>query len=238
MKKTLIASTVALGLGVTGVAGGHHSADAAEQGVNKAELANLAQNNPAQLNESPVQKGSYNYDFTYNGNHYHFESNGSTWSWSWNGYGESTQQNNTKQESANVNTQQASAQQPQQQQAPQTAQTQQPKQEATTSAVQPQKQTTQVSSNQGSTQEASSNYSGGTNSHLQAIKQRESGGDYKAQNPTTSASGAYQIMDETWNAYAPSAYKGMSAKDAPKNVQDHVAQTIYDQAGASQWVTA
>ncbi|PTF26556.1 transglycosylase, partial [Staphylococcus cohnii] len=66
MKKTVLASTLAVGLGVTGFAAGN-SANAAEQGVDKAELANLAQSNPEQLNASPVQEGAYNYNFNYNG---------------------------------------------------------------------------------------------------------------------------------------------------------------------------
>src|SRR5699024_3692487 len=84
MKKTVLASTLAVGLGVTGFAAGN-SADAAEQGVDKAELANLAQSNPEQLNASPVQEGAYNYNFNYNGTNYNFESDGQTWLWSFGG---------------------------------------------------------------------------------------------------------------------------------------------------------
>ena len=59
MKKTVLASTLAVGLGVTGFAAGN-SADAAEHGGAKAEVANLAQSNPEQLNASPVQAEAYN----------------------------------------------------------------------------------------------------------------------------------------------------------------------------------
>src|SRR5699024_11746991 len=85
MKKTILTSTLALGLGVTGFATGH-SADAAENNVDQANLAQQAQNNPEQLNNSPVQDGSYNYDFTQNGTNYQFESDGENFSWSYNGY--------------------------------------------------------------------------------------------------------------------------------------------------------
>ncbi|CAM3185496.1 transglycosylase [Staphylococcus argensis] len=242
MKKTLIASTVAVGLGVTGVAGGHHSADAAEQGVNKAELADLAQHNPQQLNESPVQEGSYNYDFNYNGAHYHFESNGSTWSWSWNGYGEAAQQDNTQEEAAttsNVNTQQVSTQQqPKQQQAPQTAQTQQPKQQQapqTAQTQQPkQESTTQAQPKQQST--SSKGSSAGTPAGMEGIVQRESGGDPTAVNPSSGAAGKYQFLQSTWDSVAPSQYQGVSPAKVPEHVQDQVANKLWNGgSGASHW---
>ena len=220
MKKTVLASTLAVGLGVTGFAAGN-SADAAEQGVDKAELANLAQSNPEQLNAAPVQEGSYSYNFNYNGLNYNFESNGQTWSWS---YGEGS--------SANASTveqpQQAQTEQPAQQTAPQTEQTQQPQQEATTKA----------STQSSSSNEASSGSSVNVNSHLQAIAQRESGGDLKAVNPSSGAAGKYQFLQSTWDSVAPAQYKGVSPTEAPESVQDAAAVKLYNEVGASQWVTA
>ena len=220
MKKTVLASTLAVGLGVTGFAAGN-SADAAEQGVDKAELANLAQSNPEQLNASPVQEGSYSYNFNYNGLNYNFESNGQTWSWS---YGEGS--------SANASTveqpQQAQTEQPAQQTAPQTEQTQQPQQEATTKA----------STQSSSSNEVSSGSSVNVNSHLQAIAQRESGGDLKAVNPSSGAAGKYQFLQSTWDSVAPAQYKGVSPTEAPESVQDAAAVKLYNEVGASQWVTA
>ncbi|AQM41034.1 MULTISPECIES: transglycosylase family protein [Staphylococcus] len=220
MKKTVLASTLAVGLGVTGFAAGN-SADAAEQGIDKAELANLAQSNPEQLNASPVQEGSYSYNFNYNGLNYNFESNGQTWSWS---YGEGS--------SANASTveqpQQAQTEQPAQQTAPQTEQTQQPQQEATTKA----------STQSSSSNEASSGSSVNVNSHLQAIAQRESGGDLKAVNPSSGAAGKYQFLQSTWDSVAPAQYKGVSPTEAPESVQDAAAVKLYNEVGASQWVTA
>lgn len=109
MKKTILTSTLALGLGVTGFATGH-SADAAENNVDQANLAQQAQNNPEQLNDSPVQDGSYNYDFAQNGTNYQFESDGENFNWSYNGYNDdsadessndsSTQQQTSSDESA------------------------------------------------------------------------------------------------------------------------------------------
>ena len=220
MKKTVLASTLAVGLGVTGFAAGN-SADAAEQGIDKAELANLAQSNPEQLNASPVQEGSYSYNFNYNGLNYNFESNGQTWSWS---YGEGS--------SANASTveqpQQAQTEQPAQQTAPQTEQTQQPQQEATTKA----------STQSSSSNEVSSGSSVNVNSHLQAIAQRESGGDLKAVNPSSGAAGKYQFLQSTWDSVAPAEYVGQSPASAPESVQDAAAVELYNTAGASQWVTA
>src|SRR5262245_10900070 len=57
---------------------------------------------------------------------------------------------------------------------------------------------------------------------LATIRAIESGGNYRAQNPTSSASGAYQFLDSTWNRYG-----GYSrAKDAPPNVQDEKAAAM------------
>ena len=229
MKKTVVASTLAVGLGVTGFAAGN-SADAAEQGVDKAQLAQLAQSNPEQLNASPVHEGSYSYNFNQNGLNYNFESNGQTWSWS---YGEGSSSNDVSSEqSTNVEqpqqTEQASTEQPVQQAAPQTEQTQQPKHEATTKA----------STQSSSSNEASSGSSVNVNSHLQAIAQRESGGDLKAVNPSSGAAGKYQFLQSTWDSVAPAEYQGVSPTEAPESVQDAAAVKLYNEVGASQWVTA
>ncbi|MFV5901474.1 transglycosylase family protein [Staphylococcus gallinarum] len=230
MKKTVIASTLAVGLGVTGVAAGN-SADASEQGINKAELAQLAQSNPQQLNESPVHEGSYNYNFNLNGVNYNFESNGETWSWS---YGEGASNNNSGSTEVEQPQQQTTTQteQPAQEATTQQATTQQPQQEATT-----QQATTQQSSNSSSSEESTGS-SVNVNSHLQQIAQRESGGDLKAVNPSSGAAGKYQFLQSTWDSVAPDEYKGVSPTEAPESVQDAAAVKLYNTAGASQWVTA
>ncbi|MCD8794288.1 transglycosylase family protein [Staphylococcus gallinarum] len=229
MKKTLIASTLAVGLGVTGVAAGN-SADAAEQGINKAELAQLAQSNPQQLNESPIQEGSYNYNFTQDGVNYNFKSDGENFTWS---YGEGSG------DSSNSSDQTAQTQQPQQEAAPQTEQTQQPQQEATTQQSSTQQETTtQQQSTNNSSSEESTGSSVNVNSHLQQIAQRESGGDLKAVNPSTGAAGKYQFLQSTWDSVAPAKYQGVSPTEAPESVQDAAAVKLYNTAGASQWVTA
>ncbi|PCT35072.1 transglycosylase family protein, partial [Enterococcus faecium] len=221
MKKTILTSTLAVSLGITGFAA-DNSADASEQNVDQAKLVNLVQNNPEQLNESPIQKGSYNYDFIQNGVSYHFESDGVNFSWSYNGY------NNTTAEINNDGQQEVSkSEQPVQQQAPQTKETQQPQQQATTNI------STQSSQN---SNEASSGSSVEVNDHLKLIAQRESGGDITAINPSSGAAGKYQFLQTTWDSVAPAEYVGVSPASAPEHVQDAAAQKLYNEVGPSQWV--
>ena len=224
MKKTILTSTLALGLGVTGFAT-DHSADAAENNVDQANLAQQAQNNPEQLNNSPVQDGSYNYDFTQNGTNYQFESDGENFSWSYNGYNDDSADADSND---NATQQSSSDEQPAQQSAPQTEQTQQPEQPTSSS-----EDTTQSSSD-----ESASSSSSDVNGHLQQIAQRESGGDTQAVNPSSGAAGKYQFLQSTWDSVAPSEYQGQSPTEAPENVQDQAAQKLYDEVGPSQWVTA
>ncbi|MGW7783168.1 transglycosylase family protein [Staphylococcus xylosus] len=248
MKKTVVASTLAVGLGVTGLAAGN-SADASEQGVDKAQLAQQAQTNPESLNEAPVQEGAYNINFNHNNLDYSFQSDGQYWTWSY-GQGNASaeqpaQAEQPTQQAQPQQTEQASTEQPAQQAAPQTEQTQQPKQETTQqpkqeTTQQPKQETTEqasTTSNESSSNEASEG-SSGVNAHLQQIAQRESGGDIHATNPSSGASGKFQFLQSTWDSVAPSEYQGQPAGNAPEAVQDAAAQKLYDEVGASQWVTA
>lgn len=66
-----------------------------------------------------------------------------------------------------------------------------------------------------------------------AIVMCESGGNYDAENPTSSASGAYQIIDGTWGGYGGYSH----ASDAPPALQDERAAQIYaGGAGRGNWV--
>ncbi|PTK20817.1 transglycosylase [Staphylococcus saprophyticus] len=238
MKKTVVASTLAVGLGVTGFAAGN-SADASEQGVDKAQLAQQVQTNPESLNEAPVQDGAYNINFNYNNTDYSFQSDGQYWTWSYGQGSTNAPAQETAEQPQQVEqpqqTEQASTEQPAQEAAPQTEETQQPQQEATTQTTSSSNEST---SNESSSSEDSEGSSVNVNSHLQAIAQRESGGDLKAVNPSSGAAGKYQFLQSTWDSVAPSEYQGVSPTEAPEAVQDAAAVKLYNTAGASQWVTA
>ena len=69
---------------------------------------------------------------------------------------------------------------------------------------------------------------------LEKIKQCESGGDYRAENPTSTASGAYQFIDGTFQSL--DASQGYShAADAPESVQDAAALELYNEQGTAPW---
>ncbi|HDG4685074.1 TPA: transglycosylase family protein [Staphylococcus aureus] len=86
MKKTLLASSLAVGLGiVAGNAG--HEAHASEADLNKASLAQMAQSNDQTLNQKPIEAGAYNYTFDYEGFTYHFESDGTHFAWNYHATG-------------------------------------------------------------------------------------------------------------------------------------------------------
>lgn len=224
-------STLALALGVTGVSASQvdASTETAETNqINKAELANLALNNPSALNENPVHEGAYHYEFTKDGYHFTFDSNGAYWTWEYNHTGSadseafsSVTNNNFKQEAPAVQAQAPVAKTP--------AQT----------YVAPKAQNYQSQSTYkapAQTQSATSPVS--VNAHLQLIAQRESGGNIRAVNPTSGAAGKYQFLQSTWDSVAPAQWRGVSPASAPEAVQDAAAVKLYNTAGPSQWVTA
>ena len=248
MKKAFLTSSLAVAIGATGVAS-TQVADAAEQDINKEQLAQLAQSNSPELNEHAIQEGAYNINFTLDGFEYNFQSDGHNFTWEYHATNaadsESTQapvaeqqqpvaeENVAEQTPApaanNTANEQATQEAPQQVEAPkqETQQTQQT-QETTT-------QTTQTSTTSSSASEGSSV---NVNDHLKLIAQRESGGDLKAVNPTSGAAGKYQFLQSTWDSVAPSEWVGKSPTEAPESVQDAAAVKLYNTAGASQWVTA
>lgn len=67
-----------------------------------------------------------------------------------------------------------------------------------------------------------------------AIRYCESSGNYQAQNPSSTASGAYQFLDTTWHGLG---YSGR-AKDAPAATQDAAFDKLYSMSGTSPWVSS
>lgn len=63
------------------------------------------------------------------------------------------------------------------------------------------------------------------------IKYCESGGNYRALNPESTASGAWQILDGTWNGYG--GYR--RAYYAPPQVQDQKALQLFQTRGTQPW---
>lgn len=245
MKKAFLTSSLAVAIGATGVAS-TQVADAAEQDINKEQLAQLAQSNSPELNEHAIQEGAYNINFTLDGFEYNFQSDGHNFTWEYHATNaadsESTQapvaeqqqpvaeENVAEQTPApaanNTANEQATQEAPQQVEAPK-QETQQTQQTTT--------QTTQTSTSSSSASEGSSV---NVNDHLKLIAQRESGGDLKAVNPTSGAAGKYQFLQSTWDSVAPSEWVGKSPTEAPESVQDAAAVKLYNTAGPSQWVTA
>lgn len=65
-----------------------------------------------------------------------------------------------------------------------------------------------------------------------SVQACESKGDYQAENPRSSASGGWQILDGTWDGYGGYA----RASDAPRAVQDAKAAELWaGGAGRSHW---
>lgn len=66
------------------------------------------------------------------------------------------------------------------------------------------------------------------------IKSCESGGDYRATNPRSGASGAYQFLDSTWNG----RYGFVHARDASREQQDAAAFDLYRHSGLTPWYSS
>lgn len=79
----------------------------------------------------------------------------------------------------------------------------------------------------------------GVDAFLACVRAHESdtAGGYKAENPYSTASGAYQFIDSSWQAYSRMAgYSGWShASYAPPSVQDAVARWVVVNKGHYPW---
>lgn len=239
MKKAILSSSLAVAIGATGVAS-TNVADASEQNVNKEELAQLAQANAPQLNQEAIQEGAYDINFTLDGFEYNFESDGHNFTW---GY-HATNAADTETQAPEA-TQEPVAEQPAAEETQAPAATEQesnnveaPQVEAPKQEAQQTQETTTQETKTTQTSSASEGSDVEVNDHLKAIAERESGGDLKAVNPSSGAAGKYQFLQSTWDSVAPAEYKGVSPTEAPESVQDAAAVKLYNEVGASQWVTA
>ena len=82
-----------------------------------------------------------------------------------------------------------------------------------------------------STASAAGALAGKSQQILDTIKSKESSGDYRASNPRSSASGAYQFVDSTWQSLAKKYGIGTEfarAGDAPPQIQDAIASKYVD----------
>ena len=73
---------------------------------------------------------------------------------------------------------------------------------------------------------------------LACVRHHESdtAGGYQAENPTSTASGAYQFLDSTWrNVSAAAGHPSGHAAYAPPWVQDAVAVWVLEHIGRSPW---
>ena len=234
MKKAILSSSLAVAIGATGVAS-TNVADASEQNVNKEELAQLAQANAPQLNQEAIQEGAYDINFTLDGFEYNFESDGHNFTW---GY-HATNAADTETQAPEA-TQEPVAEQPAAEQTQAPAATEQESNNVEAPQVEAPKQEAQQTQETKTTQTSSASEGSNVevNDHLKAIAERESGGDLKAVNPSSGAAGKYQFLQSTWDLVAPAEYKGVSPTEAPESVQDAAAVKLYNEVGASQWVTA
>jgi len=230
MKKAIISSVLATTLGITGLsATGGHDAHASESNIDTVKLAQQAQNHDASLNQ-PLHAGSYDYKFNVDGFDYHFWSNGTNFAYDFkegNAYQKGVPQ--VAQSKFNQVASQAKAQSHVSTQSSQVRAYHTPQKASYTEASHIQKQPTL----------STSSHHTNVPAHLQAIAQRESGGNIHAVNPSSGAAGKYQFLQSTWDSIAPSQWKGVSPASAPESVQDQMAVKLYNGgSGASHWVTA
>lgn len=72
---------------------------------------------------------------------------------------------------------------------------------------------------------------------LACVRRHESGGNYRAENPVSTASGAYQWLDSSWRSVSRMAgYSGWGhAADAPPHIQDAVSIWAVNNGYKSAW---
>ncbi|MDU0462508.1 lytic transglycosylase IsaA [Staphylococcus ureilyticus] len=235
MKKSILASSLAVALGVTGYAAAsdNNQAHASEQNIDKAHLAELALNDSAELNQKPLHAGAYNYNFVLDGNEFTFTSDGNTWSWEYHAVGAQASTSNTTQDvssEVSVNTNEKSASEVRSQQsytAP--AAVEAPKASATTNVrtAQTSAKSTSVTTNTSSIDAIANQMASRTGvsaAQWKGVIQRESGGNANAVNASSGAYGLFQLLGH-------GEHSGMSVQD-----QIDTAVGVYKSQGSGAWV--
>ncbi|WP_020007200.1 transglycosylase family protein [Salinicoccus albus] len=230
MKKTILTTTMALGLGITGVAA-DQNAEASSQDVNKEELAQMAQSNSSELNNSPLHEGAYHYNFNLNGVNYTFESDGTQFSWEYGGYNYEQPEQEVNEQESTQNTQNDTQEaQPQQQEenAPQVTEESSEQSQQQTENTQP--AAPEQNTEQTQTENVSNpNNSGGQN--WGALAQCESGGDPSVVSSNGLYHGLYQFDVQTWQSIGGSGLPS----DASAAKQTQMAQKLYEDRGSQPW---
>lgn len=235
MKKSILASSLAVALGVTGYAAAsdNNQAHASEQNIDKAHLAELALNGSAELDQKPLHAGAYNYNFVLGGNEFTFTSDGNTWSWEYHAVGAQASTPNTTQDvssEVSVNTNEKSASDVRSQQsytAP--AAVEAPKASATTNVrtAQTSAKSTSVTTNTSSIDAIANQMASRTGvsaAQWKGVIQRESGGNANAVNASSGAYGLFQLLGH-------GEHSGMSVQD-----QIDTAVGVYKSQGSGAWV--
>lgn len=235
MKKSILASSLAVALGVTGYAAAsdNNQAHASEQNIDKAHLAELALNGSAELDQKPLHAGAYNHNFVLGGNEFTFTSDGNTWSWEYHAVGAQASTPNTTQDvssEVSVNTNEKSASDVRSQQsytAP--AAVEAPKASATTNVktAQTSAKSTSMSTNTSSIDAVANQMASRTGvsaAQWKGVIQRESGGNANAVNASSGAYGLFQLLGH-------GEHSGMSVQD-----QIDTAVGVYKSQGSGAWV--
>ena len=223
MKKTILASSVALGLVVTGVAADQN----VEAGsINKEELAYTAQNNPEKLNAAPIHEGEYDYNFDLNSYNYDFASDGTYYSWAYTSEGTASSSNyapSVEEVENNYNYENVETNYTEE------VQTQQ----AAPAVEEVEVQETQEVSEPAASTPAQTTSSSSSNSGLNwdGLAACESGGDASVVSSNGLYHGLYQFDAQTWQSVGGSGV----ASDASAAEQTERAQMLYDQRGSQPW---
>lgn len=227
MKKSILASSLAVALGVTGYAAAsdNNQAHASEQNIDKAHLAELALNGSAELDQKPLHAGAYNYNFVLGGNEFTFTSDGNTWSWEYHAVGAQASTPNTTQDvssEVSVNTNEKSASDVRSQQsytAP--AAVEAPKASATTNV-----KTAQASAaSTGGSVKAQFLAAGGSEAMWNSIVMPESSGNPNAVNPA-----GYRGLGQTKESWGTG-----SVADQTKGMLNYAKQRYGSEAAALEF---